>query len=194
MAMTQHQPELHHFQSDVITLVLGYKNTAQGELLPVMQQRAKQALRIAQQFNTPILCTGGWGEKFNQHPCAHASHVQRWMQQQGAPATQFLPYAASRNTYEDGKLCAQAIRLFNVKKVYLVTSDFHIQRGFLWLRHFSPHIDIICKPSETVITEPSRNTLYAHERQAIAQFYRDFPDTPAVETLYDWSSLGLPVS
>lgn len=179
--MTLPQTDPHRFQCDSITLVLGYKNTPQGELFAIMQQRASEAVKVAQQFNTPVLCTGGWGDKFNQHPQPHARHVQNWMQQHGIVTERFLPYAASRNTYEDGKLCAEIIRLFRIKKVYLVTSDFHMLRGFLWLRHFNPQVDIICKAAKTLATEAELQALKAHEKQAIAQFYRDFPDTQAVD-------------
>lgn len=178
------------FRCKAITIVLGYKNTPEGELLPIMQQRAQMAQTVAQNFKTPIVCTGGWGASFNQHVFPHALHVQRWLQGNGVKPSQLLPYAASRNTYEDGKLCADIIRLFQVETVYLVTSDFHIQRGYLWLRHFSPQITLIPTPSETAVPDKEMQQLLAHEEQAKAQFYRDFPDTPSLDVLYNWSELS----
>lgn len=182
-----------HFQCDTITIVLGYKNTPQGELHPIMQQRANKAAEIAQAHQTPILCTGGWGVKFNQHPFPHALHVQRWLQNQGIAASQFLPYAASKNTYEDGKLCADIIRLFHVERINLVTSDFHMQRGFLWLRHFNPQLTINCFPAITDIAPEDFVALLEHEKRAIARFYQDFPETPPLDTLYDWQALPIPM-
>ena len=183
-------PCVSHFHCPALTVVLGYKNTATGELLPVMQQRARKAQEVAQTFQTPIVCTGGWGATFNRHVYPHALHVQNWLQTNGVKAEQFLPYAASRNTYEDGKLCGDIIRLFKVKTVYLVTSDFHIQRGYLWFRHFSPELRIIPKPAETRLSENELQPLLAHEQQAIARFYQDFPDTPSLDVLYNWSELA----
>lgn len=183
---------VEQFQCKAITIVLGYKNTPEGELLPIMQQRAQMAQSVAQNFKTPIVCTGGWGASFNQHVFPHALHVQRWLQANGVQPSQLLPYAASRNTYEDGKLCADIIRLFKVETVYLVTSDFHIQRGFLWLRHFSPNIDIIPQPAKTQASAAELEILVAHEKQALAKFYEDFPDTTALAKVYDWATLELP--
>lgn len=185
-----------HFQCEAVTVLLGYKNSPQGELHPIMQQRARKAQETAQEFQTPIVCTGGWGPAFNQHAFPHALHVQNWLQSNGVTPEQFLPYAASRNTYEDGKLCGNIIRLFKVKTVYLVTSDFHIQRGFLWLRHFSPQVSLIPAPSETAVPDKEMQQLLAHEQQAIARFYQDFPGTPSLDTLWDWHRLpnSIPLS
>ncbi|BDX08609.1 YdcF family protein [Planctobacterium marinum] len=178
-----------HFQCEAVTVLLGYKNSPEGELHPIMQQRARKAQETAQKFETPIVCTGGWGATFNQHVFPHALHVQKWLQANGVKSEQFLPYAASRNTCEDGKLCADIIRLFKIKTVYLVTSDFHIQRGYLWLRHFSPQVTLIPTPSETEAPGEEMQKLLVHEQQAKARFYQDFPGTPSLDALYNWSEL-----
>ena len=177
--------------STELLILLGYKNTPDGKLHAISQQRANTALAVAQHTRCRLLCTGGFGSQFNQSSFPHGLLLQEYLQQQGIASQRFLPPALSRNTYEDGKFSTGHCQQYNIRRILLVTSDFHVQRGYLWLRHFNPGIAIHCCPAPTPATEPNIDALLAHERQAVAQFYRDFPDTPPLTQLYDWQSLGI---
>lgn len=184
-------------RSTCTIVVLGYKNKPDGTLHPISQQRANQAFELAQRLiaqeqTVKLLCTGGFGGNFNQSNIAHGQLVQNFLCDLGLSQQQFLPFANSKNTYEDGRFCAERIELITIKKLILVTSDFHIKRGFLWLHHFCPNVNIICKPAKTMIKEQELAKLIAHEKRAINRFYQDFPDTQTLEQLYDWNSLHLP--
>lgn len=175
-----------------LIVLLGYQNDARGKLHNIALERAREALSQARQHpQHRLLCTGGFGTNFNQSRHPHGELMQAWLQNQGVEKSRFLPYAPSRNTYEDGKYCSAAIARFNISTIYLVTSDFHIQRGFLWIRLFNPTVSVQCYPSATNTEQANLRQLQNHEQQALKRFYQDFPETPKLATLYPWQSLGL---
>ena len=172
-----------------VVIVLGYKNEVDGSLDAIARQRADKAFEIAQGSDVNVLCTGGRADHFNQSDIDHGVWMQRYLQDKGIRKAQFLPVARSRNTYEDGKLCAEILHNSGISQIILVTSDFHIQRGFLWLHHFCPRLLIVCKPSRTLASDDELFALKAHEHRAIRLFYQDFPETLCLNALYDWRSL-----
>ena len=185
-------------QNTSIVIVLGYKNHPDGTLHPISQQRARKAFEVTQECTsqqTPVklLCTGGFGRHFNQNINSHGLLVQKYLEKMGLKKQLFLPIIASQNTYEDGKLCAEQLSNESVNELILVTSDFHIQRGFLWLNHFCPQLSITCAPAKTKTNDIELKKLLAHEKQAIDIFYHDFPNTQNLEQLYDWDSLCPPI-
>ena len=186
-----------------VIVVLGYKNEACGKLHPIAIHRANKGVEVAKaniqrHQNIRLVCTGGFGNKFNQSNTAHGQLIQHHMQNKGLTKPLFLPHAPSHNTYEDGKFCAQITHSRKISEILLVTSDFHMKRGFLWFYHFNPGIKIHCCPAvtqspETQITDSDMDTLIQHEKRAIKSFYHDFPKTPPLPMLYDWDQLNLPV-
>lgn len=182
---------------NAIIIVLGYKNSPTGELHAIAQQRAVKAAEIASQQSGNIICTGGFGENFNQSATAHGMLIQHFLVNLGVNRARFLSHAPSRNTYEDGRFCADIIETQvktgkKTEEIHLITSDFHIRRGFLWLHHFCPQLRIVCHPAKTQVSSKEMQTLLAHEDKAIANFYRDFPETPDLNAMYQWNNLQLP--
>ncbi len=172
--------------TDALILVLGHKNDPQGELSSIAKQRCLAACELYYITNQPVVCTGGKHPKFNQGNQNHAHYLQAFMQSNGVPGQAFIDHAPSLNTYEDGKLSAAILGKFKVKIIHLVTSDFHIKRAFLWQKKFSPQCQIQCYPARTIAPENEIQQLHQHEKNAINQFYRDFPDFPSIEQFEDW--------
>lgn len=175
-----------------IAVVLGYKNQPSGGLHDIATQRAEKALEVVSNQPCKIICTGGFGENFNQSSQSHAAHLMAWLQQKGIPKSQFLPPSLSRNTYEDGKFTATTIATQAVARLHLITSDFHLQRGYLWLKLFMPETHLVCHPAQTKVNPAILRALLHHEQQAIKNFYRDFPTFPPLATLQDWQQYTLP--
>lgn len=169
-------------------LVLGYKNDAFGELLPVAKQRCEKAVQLYHANPIPIVCTGGFGENFNTTPEPHAEHLKRYITGLGVPLEMFGPHVLSRNTNEDGKFTQAALAKIPKTEIHLVTSDFHFQRAFLWMKHFTPKTKVSCHPAKTVVADDELTMLRDHEKQAIKNFYRDFPNAQSVESFPDWHS------
>lgn len=162
-------------------VVLGYKNDADGRLHPIAQQRCEQAYQCYQQSSSPppkLICTGGIDAKFNPTSTNHAQYLQRYLQQLGTSADDFLPQVPSRNTYEDAKLAMAVIEQADIQSVTLVTSDFHMHRARLWFALFMPKLNLHSAAATTLATELELATLQAHEVRAVAQFHRDFPEVP----------------
>ena len=176
---------------DEVAVLLGYKNSLNGTLADIAEQRVEKAFDVLINLQVPIICTGGFGENFNQSNQAHALHLQSALMNKGINASRFLPPSLSRNTYEDGKLTSETLTNKKVSRLHLITSDFHIQRGYLWMKLFMPEVDVLCHPATTFAKESELISLQEHEIQAIKNFYRDFPDFPPLETLEDWSQYKL---
>lgn len=167
-------------------VILGHQNDSSGELSNVAKERCHRALELFRDHGYPLICTGDQGEKFNNTATPHGLHLQHYLIAQGVPATAFLPFSPSHNTYEDGKLTAQTVKNESINKLLLVTSDFHLKRAFLWFKLFMPLIEVQPFGSTTICDFEQRKTFDAHEKFAIKQFYRDFPDFPEAGHFFEW--------
>ncbi|XOV79959.1 MAG: YdcF family protein [Aestuariibacter sp.] len=174
-------------------VVLGHKNSSAGQLSDIAQARCKVAFQLYQKTQLKLICTGAFGDKFNNTSRSHAQHLQAYLHQLGVPTAKFLASTMSHNTYEDGKLTAKIIEQHLISHIHLVTSDFHLQRAFLWFKLFNGELKITPCSATTIATETQLQQLHGHEKQALINFYRDFPDFPDVASFQDWQ-ISLPAS
>lgn len=166
-------------------VVLGHQNDASGVLSNIAKQRCDRALDLAS-LEQPYICTGGIDKHFNTTSQPHSHYLRTYLQKNCAQALSFLPLVHSRNTYEDGKLTAEIVNKHQITKLTLVTSDFHLERAFLWTKYFMPAVGITCFPSKTQTQQAHYEQLLAHEEQAVKRFYLDFPDFPKASFFTDW--------
>lgn len=169
-------------------VVLGHQNDEHGKLSDIAMQRCQQAFSLYQSAPLNLICTGASGASFNPTDVPHAEHLQTALLDMGVHHSHFLPQTLSHNTYEDAKLTTQTVEKYNLHKLFLVTSDFHLHRAFLWFKLFAAHTPIIPCAAKTETNAMHHAKLLAHETQAIKNFYRDFPDFPEVTSFSDWSS------
>lgn len=111
-------------------VVLGSPNTKDGRLYDVAIQRCELAL--SEYNNHPdykFLLTGGYGTHFNESNKPHAFYLTQYLIKFGVSEKNVLEFAESANSIEDAILSRQIIQKHNIKKIIVITSDYHINRA-----------------------------------------------------------------
>jgi uncharacterized SAM-binding protein YcdF (DUF218 family) len=111
-------------------LILGSPNTKNGRLYDVAIGRCEQAL--VEYKNHPdykFILTGGYGNHFNKSKLPHAQHLAQYLIQSGVQEKDILEYVESSNSIEDAILSKLSILKYNIKRIIIVTSDYHFNRA-----------------------------------------------------------------
>jgi hypothetical protein len=133
-------------------LLLGDGNDRDGQLTPVATQRCRLALDLCYANpNSRVLLTGGHG-LFNAAPLPHAHYLRQYLFDHELPDYQvFDELILSSSTKEAVSMSARLIENNNIKSIFVVTSDFNIERARYFLENelFNKGIDILFVPSLT---------------------------------------------
>jgi uncharacterized SAM-binding protein YcdF (DUF218 family) len=122
-------------------VVLGAPDDAEGVLSSRARERCDQALRV-----------------FAQHPDAR-----------GVPASAFFDVVKSGNTAEDARLCHPRVAAQGIRRLIVVTSDFHaLWAQFLLSREF-PDLSLEFSAAPTDLPEAELAARIAHEQGALAR-------------------------
>ncbi|MBP1628275.1 MAG: uncharacterized protein H6Q00_2750 [Holophagaceae bacterium] len=110
------------------TLVLGAGVLPGKEPSQVLTERLRAALYLFQSHKTPWLLVSGDNRSiYYNEPQA----MRRWLMKQGVPPTHVISDFAGRRTYDSLR---RAQRVFGVRKLTIVTSDFHMPRALFLAR------------------------------------------------------------
>lgn len=154
----------------MLIVVLGSPNDANGNLLPFALSRCEQAFKCYQNSEPStslIICTGGYGEHFNTTNTPHGEYLQKHLIKLGIPKNKFLDVVESRFTFEDASLCLDYFENYPDEKIYIVTSDFHIERTKLIFTGLYPDHTFIFISAISDIDDETRSDLLNHERNAL---------------------------
>jgi len=151
-------------------VVLGNTNDENGVLASIPRERCERALEEYRRHpEAKIITTGGWGSHFNLTAKPHATYTRAYLEARGIPRDAFVESAESANTVEDAKLCRPIVERHGVKRLILVTSDFHLDRArFLFTREF-PDLPIDFVAAKTNLPSEELRPLIDHERRALAR-------------------------
>ena len=117
---------------DGVIIVLGSRNDEKGNLTPNARERAEKAIQVFRNNrNYKLLSTGGYGTHFNTTDKPHSWHIKQYLLSKGIMDTDILPLVESKNTIEDAKLSKSIVDSLGIKKIVLVTSDFHMMRAWI---------------------------------------------------------------
>jgi uncharacterized SAM-binding protein YcdF (DUF218 family) len=109
-----------------ILIVLGGTNSEQGDLCPISKSRLNYCITKFQKNNS-ILCTGGWGNHFNNTKNPHAFYAKKYLIKNGIPEESFLDFALSKHTVDDAlkikEICSE-----QDNNLLIITSDYHSKR------------------------------------------------------------------
>ena len=109
-------------------LVLGAGVLPDKEPSPVLLERLKTALYLFQSKKASwILVSGDNRSIYYNEPQA----MRRWLLKQGVPPTHVINDYAGRRTYDSLR---RAQRVFGVRRLVIVTSDFHLARALYLAR------------------------------------------------------------
>lgn len=151
-----------------IIVLLGASNDAEGRLSRMALDRLECAYALyAHNRDARFLCTGGFGEHFNETETPHAEYLKRWLCDKGVEADRFLPHVLSANTYEDIQKLDEAARSLTTNLLIVVTSDFHVERVRLLCELFVRHESMLFVPAKSHLEEQEFLSRREHEAKAI---------------------------
>jgi vancomycin permeability regulator SanA len=109
-------------------LVLGAGVYADGEPTAVLEARLKAALDLHQGGRSPWFLVSGDNRALNYNePLA----MRRWLLKRGVPEDRIVSDFAGRRTYDSLR---RARDVFGVRRLYVVTSDYHLPRALYLAR------------------------------------------------------------
>jgi uncharacterized SAM-binding protein YcdF (DUF218 family) len=155
---------------DGIIITLGAPNDENGALSSIAKERCEQA--IIEYWNHPtykILPTGGYGPHFNTTDRPHAFYTTRYLVSRGVPKEDILEHAESANTIQDARLAKPIVEKHGVKRVIVVTSDFHLQRAKYVFQGAFPGIEIAFSACPTDLLPSALRALRQHEQEALSR-------------------------
>lgn len=151
-----------------IILLLGSPNDDKGVLSLIAVNRVACAYRLyAENRDMLFLCTGGFGEHFNVTNQPHAFYAKQELVRLGADENAFLPFVLSGNTYEDFTLSKPLIEKELPDVLFIVTSDFHMERVKLLHKRIIDYPFTVFISAESTLPENELSLLTGHEREAV---------------------------
>ena len=152
-----------------IVIVLGNGNDTRGNLLSTAVERCEQAILVYRRNPGKILPTGGYGAHFNVTDKPHAAYLRQYLVARGVPEEDVIEPALSSTTIEDARLTRPIVDKYGVKRVILVTSDFHMRRAkYLFERTFQG-IELTFSACVTHLPQDELLARQRHEEQALAR-------------------------
>jgi uncharacterized SAM-binding protein YcdF (DUF218 family) len=150
-------------------MVLGSPNASNGRLGPIAISRAQKCLEIFDKNTDKILCTGGFGLHFNTSQLAHSYYMQKYLEKQGLNTTCFLSPALSANTVEDASKARAILAQNQPKKLYIITSEYHMARVQLIFDEILQQYDKTYLATANTMGKKALQKLEAHEAKSIAE-------------------------
>lgn len=161
-----------------IIALLGATNDADGNLSAIAIQRCEQAiLEYRQNPGYKILATGGYGRHFNVSDKPHAFHAKCYLVAHGIPEEDILGFVESSNTIEDAQLSKSVILRSGVRRVIVVTSDFHVKRAQYIFERESYGVEIVFSGCMTHLPEEELDALNNHEKLAVSRLILEDSDS-----------------
>lgn len=151
-----------------LIIVLGSPNDIQGNLSIIAEGRINLAYKIWNDLsykNCKFLLTGGFGDHFNKTEKPHAYYSKLRLIKLGVPESKFVEFAESVNTVDDALKSLPIVKKYNVKYLFVISSDFHIARvRFIFDRVFKDkEIQYFGAPYLDSVDMNERNILLDHE-------------------------------
>ncbi|MBR5109813.1 MAG: YdcF family protein [Clostridia bacterium] len=141
-------------------IVLGCQVYSSGELSPQLELRLQTALDTYRAHPRPIVVCGGQGEG---EPAPEGLVMREWLVSQGVPADDVIAECESMNTRQNlGYACA--LLPDGVRRVTVITSDYHLPRALALARDLGLEADGIGSPCRPEIGFWIKN----HTREVLA--------------------------
>lgn len=115
-------------EARAVIIVLGKYLSDDGEPTHELKERLCKGLELYGRRRSVLLVSGG---RVNEKaPCSEAEAMAKYLVGRGVPREDIITEAASRNTYENARNCAELLSDAEFSEVYLVTSAKHIYRAY----------------------------------------------------------------
>ncbi|MBR3019425.1 MAG: YdcF family protein [Clostridia bacterium] len=146
-------------ESDAV-IVLGCQVYSTGELSPQLELRLQTALGTYREHPRLIVCCGGQGEG---EPAPEGRVMRDWLIAQGIPANDVMAECDSANTRQNLEY-AKALLPEDMRRVTVITSDYHLPRALALARDLGLDADGIGSPCRPEISFWVKN----HTRELLA--------------------------
>ena len=141
-------------------IVLGCQVYSSGRLSPQLELRLQAALDTYHDHPRLIVCCGGQGEN---EPAPEGQVMREWLIEQGVPENDVLAECESMNTRQNLEY-ARRLLPDDVKRVTVITSDYHLPRALALARDLGLDADGIGSPCRPEIGFWIKN----HTREVLA--------------------------
>ncbi len=163
-----------------LIVILGSPNDASGQLAEMGQRRVAKGYAEYQQrcgAGWKILLTGGFGAHFNTTAKPNAYYAQQLLLAWGVPADDIVEFAESGHTLEDATLARPIVQRYGVKRLLIVTSDFHLPRVRFIFEHIFPELELTFAEAAhlSLCSVAEQQRLIAHEAQALERLRSTYP-------------------
>ena len=160
-----------------LIVVLGSPNAEDGRLYSVAKERCQLALdEYASHPGWRILLTGGYGAHFNTTHHPHAAYLKRYLAARGIPQHDIVEFAESSNTIEDASLSKPIVSKYAVRRILVITSDYHQDRArYVFGKEFADtdvEIEFSIAQTDEAVCELDLEALKRHERAALERLKR----------------------
>lgn len=92
------------------------------------------AMEILRLGKAPVLVLGGGGDNTEDPEISEGNTVARWLEKNLPNKPEMIRLTASRSTYEEAGKCAALAKERGWKRIFLVTSGFHMRRALATFR------------------------------------------------------------
>lgn len=157
-----------------IILLLGSPNNEKGVLSQIAMDRIECAYNLyTNNENMTFLCTGGFGKHFNTTQYPHAYYAKKALIEKGVKKEDFLPFVLSSNTYEDFEMSKQIIEKESPDILFIVSSDFHIERVKMLHNKITNYSCTIFLSAKSSLSENELLSLIKHEQNAVKRLIQN---------------------
>jgi uncharacterized SAM-binding protein YcdF (DUF218 family) len=112
-----------------LVIILGSTVSDEGVLSKIAIERLEAAFDlVGGMSDVNILLTGGFGEHFNKTSRAYALYAYDYLIEKGVAASTISALIPSLDTVEDATLSARVVSYLSPNRIFVVTSDFHVER------------------------------------------------------------------
>ena len=151
-----------------ILIVLGAPNDADGALSPIALARAHRAIEeYRKRPGCKVLLGGGYGQRFNTTSKPHAHYVAQHLLRNGVSGDDILGFAEGSNTVEEAVLARRILQDRNVRRIYVITSDFHCRRAELIYKHVFARYEIRVLEATARLSPDEEAARRQHEADAL---------------------------
>ena len=130
--LSTHDPAvltINPFTTDIV--ILGAGLTPEGDIQPVLEERLRAGLRLANAYPTArVIVTGG----APQNGRTEAQAMGDWLRGAGVAPDRITEEGASGSTFQNSQFTDQIFRDRGTTGAVVVTNDFHLERAVLNFR------------------------------------------------------------
>lgn len=145
-----------------IIIILGHMNNERGGLSSIAKERLRKGIRELK-IGYKLLLTGGFGEHFNKTKKPHAYYSKQFLLKERVSDNDILGFVSSSNSVEDAKKSKLIVDRYGIKKIVVITSDFHLKRVKFIFEHIFVGYELSFVSSKTNVSAERKKKLVEHE-------------------------------